>query len=69
MTNETRGTAHNVLGYDDRNPLDVIFELRRYEILTESTGPADWTPMFTSLENQGSVWQVPDARDAWKNDF
>lgn len=51
------------------NPLDVIFELRRYEILTESTGPADWTPMFTSLENQGSVWQVPDARDAWKNDF
>ena len=51
------------------NPLDIIFDLRRYEILTESTGPADWTPMFTSLENQGSVWQVPDARDAWKNDF
>jgi heterodisulfide reductase subunit C len=50
------------------NPLDIIFQMRRYEILTESSGPADWTPMFTSLENQGSVWQVPDARDAWKNE-
>lgn len=47
------------------NPLEPILELRRYEILTNSAGPADWLPMFTSLENSGSVWQIPDARDAW----
>lgn len=49
------------------DPLEPILKLRRYEILTEATGPADWTPMFTALENAGSVWQVPDARDAWTN--
>ena len=47
------------------DPLEPILKLRRYEILTEAAGPADWTPMFTSLENGGSVWQIPDARDAW----
>lgn len=49
------------------SPLDIILKLRRYEVLTESAGPADWLPMFTSIENSGSVWQVPDERDAWKN--
>ncbi|MEM9917603.1 MAG: (Fe-S)-binding protein [Bacteroidota bacterium] len=50
------------------NPLDIILQLRRYEILTESAGPSDWVPMFTSIENSGSVWQVPDARDQWAID-
>ena len=47
------------------NPLDIILSLRRYEILTESAGPSDWVPMFTSLENSGSVWQVSQDRDHW----
>ncbi len=47
------------------NPLDIILKMRRYEILTESAGPQEWLPMFTSLENSGSVWQIPDDRDAW----
>ena len=47
------------------NPLEPILELRRYEILTESAGPADWLPMFTSLENTNSPWQLPDSRDNW----
>lgn len=47
------------------NPLEPIMKLRRYEILTESAGPTDWLPMFTSIENSGSVWAVPDARDKW----
>lgn len=51
------------------NPLEPILKMRRYEILTESAGPADWTPMFTSIENSGSVWAVPDDRDAWVKDF
>ena len=50
------------------NPLDPILKLRRYEILSESAGPADWVPMFTSLENSGAVWAIPDDRDAWTKD-
>jgi len=49
------------------NPMDIILKLRRYEILTESQGPADWMPMFNNIENSGAVWQFPDERDAWKN--
>lgn len=47
------------------NPLDPILALRRYEILTESKGPNDWIPMFTSIENNGAVWAVGDSRDDW----
>lgn len=51
------------------DPLDIIMQLRRYRILTDAAGPAEWLPMFTSIENSGSVWQVPDARDAWAKDL
>ena len=47
------------------NPLDPILRLRRYEILTESQGPADWLPMFNSIENGGSPWQMNQERDQW----
>ncbi len=47
------------------NPLEPILELRRYKILTESAGPGDWLPMFTSLENTGAVWQMPSERIEW----
>jgi heterodisulfide reductase subunit C len=47
------------------NPLEPILELRRYRILTDSAGPGDWTPMFTSLENTGAVWQMPNERIEW----
>lgn len=47
------------------NPLEPILELRRYKILTESAGPGDWLPMFTSLENTGAVWQMPSERFDW----
>src|SRR5690554_372543 len=47
------------------NPLDIILQMRRYEILTLASGPAEWTPMFNSMENAGAVWQVPDERIAW----
>ncbi|MEN9611524.1 MAG: hypothetical protein RLZZ628_2338 [Bacteroidota bacterium] len=50
------------------NPLDIILQLRRYEILTLSAGPSDWMPMFTSLENGGAVWQLSDDRDKWISD-
>jgi ferredoxin len=49
------------------NPLDIILQLRRYEVLTESNPPEEWTPMFTSLENNGAVWQVSTSRTDWIN--
>jgi heterodisulfide reductase subunit C len=49
------------------NPLDIIMQLRRYEVLTESDTAEEWTPMFTSLENSGAVWQIPQERAAWIN--
>jgi Fe-S oxidoreductase len=50
------------------NPLEPILKMRRYEILTLSAGPSDWLPMFNSLENSGSVWQIPDERVKWAKD-
>lgn len=47
------------------NPLDIILQMRRYEILTLSAGPSEWVPMFNAMENMGAVWQMPEERDAW----
>lgn len=51
------------------NPMAPILEMRRYEILTESAGPQEWVPMFTSIENSGSAWQMPNERDDWIKDL
>lgn len=47
------------------DPLEPILQMRRYQILTESKGPAEWVPMFNALESSGAVWQVPEARSKW----
>jgi ferredoxin len=47
------------------NPLDIIVQLRRHEILSQSAGPAEWLPMFNAIENAGAAWAMSDARDAW----
>ena len=46
------------------NPLEPILKLRRYEILTESAGPADWLPLFNAIENNQAAWAMSD-REAW----
>lgn len=51
------------------NPLDIILELRRHEILMESAGPAEWLPLFNSLENSQAAWSVSTERDAWKTNI
>jgi len=51
------------------NPLETILEMRRYDILTMSAGPSDWLPMFNSIENGGSVWQMPESRDMWATEI
>ena len=47
------------------SPLEPILEMIRYDILTNSSGPSDWLPMFNSIENGGAVWQMPEERAAW----
>jgi hypothetical protein len=49
------------------NPLDIILQLRRYEILTLSAGPNEWLPMFNAIENNGAAWAMSAERDAWKH--
>lgn len=48
------------------NPLDIIVELRRHEILTQSAGPGEWLPLFNAIENSGAAWQMPVEREAWR---
>lgn len=50
------------------NPLEIILQLRRYEILTLSAGPSDWLPMFNAIENNGAAWAMSETRDAWRNE-
>lgn len=50
------------------SPLDIIVQLRRYDLLTNSAGPSDWMPMFNAIENAGAVWQLSTDRDAWTKD-
>ncbi len=47
------------------NPLEPIIKMRRYEILTLSAGPADWVPLFNSLENNQAAWSLSTERSAW----
>ncbi|MEZ4987778.1 MAG: (Fe-S)-binding protein [Saprospiraceae bacterium] len=47
------------------NPLVPILKLRRYEILTESAGPAEWLPMFNAIENSGAAWSMGIDRETW----
>ncbi|MFN0015954.1 MAG: 4Fe-4S dicluster domain-containing protein [Saprospiraceae bacterium] len=49
------------------NPLDIIIQLRRYEILTLSAGPADWLPLFNAIENNGAAWAMSEERIAWRS--
>lgn len=51
------------------NPMEPILEMRRYDILNNAAGPTDWLPMFTSVENSGAVWQMPDERSGWVKDI
>ena len=39
------------------NPLDIIVQLRRNLVMEESNAPAEWTGMFTNMENNGAPWQ------------
>lgn len=48
------------------NPLDIIFQLRRYLVMEESNSPQEWAVMFSNVENNFAPWKFsPDDRDKW----
>ena len=52
------------------NPLDIIFELRRYLVMEESNAPAEWNGMFSNIENNFAPWKFsPDDRDKWTEEM
>lgn len=50
------------------SPLDIILQLRRYQIMEESDAPASWNAMFSNLENNQAPWKMAAAdRFNWAN--
>ena len=40
------------------NPVDIIVQMRQYQVMEKSAAPADLNNMFTNLENNGAPWQM-----------
>ena len=52
------------------NPLNIIFQLRRYLVMEESNAPAEWNAMFSNVENNFAPWKFsPDERDKWAQEM
>lgn len=48
------------------NPLDIILQLRRYQIMELSDAPSHWNSMFNNLETSQSPWKFnPSDRFNW----
>jgi Fe-S oxidoreductase len=44
------------------SPLDIILELRRYQIMEQSDAPGAWNAMFATIETNQAPWKF-DAND------
>jgi heterodisulfide reductase subunit C len=52
------------------SPLDIIIELRRYNVMEESQAPQSWNMMFQNLETSMSPWKFsPDDRFKWADEL
>ncbi|MFN8438633.1 MAG: (Fe-S)-binding protein [Cytophagales bacterium] len=50
------------------NPLEIILELRRYNIMEESKAPNSWNAMFSNLETNQAPWKFPASdRANWRD--
>ena len=48
------------------NPLDIIIQMRRYQIMEKSSAPQEWTMMFGNVENNFAPWKFsPEQRVDW----
>lgn len=49
------------------NPVDIIVQMRQYQVMEKSAAPASLNNMFTNLENNGAPWQFNQMDKAnWK---
>jgi Fe-S oxidoreductase len=54
----------------DIEHIDHIVDMRRYQVLIESSFPSEAGTMLRNLENKGNPWGLPDkAREDWANDL
>lgn len=52
------------------SPLDIIVQLRRHLVMEESSAPAEWTGMFSNIENNMAPWKFSmDDRDKWAEEM
>lgn len=52
------------------NPLEIIYELKRYVAMEESAAPASWNSMFQNVETNFAPWKfAPTDRFNWANDL
>ena len=52
------------------SPLNIILELRRYQVMEQSDAPEAWTQMFNNLENNQAPWQFnPEDRLKWAEEL
>jgi ferredoxin len=48
------------------NPLDIILQMRRFQIMELSEAPSEWNLMFNNLETNQAPWKFnPDDRFNW----
>jgi len=48
------------------SPLEIIVEMRRALVMEDSNVPAEWTGLFSNIENNFAPWKFsPDDRDKW----
>jgi len=40
------------------NPVDIIVQMRQYQVMEKSAAPAELNNMLTNLENNGAPWQM-----------
>lgn len=40
------------------NPVDIILQMRQYQVMEKSAAPSELNNMFTNLENNGAPWQM-----------
>lgn len=48
------------------DPLEIIFKMRQYKVMEQSSAPAELNNMFSNMENNGAPWQFsPADRGNW----
>jgi len=52
------------------SPLEIIVEMRRALVMEDSNVPAEWTGLFSNIENNFAPWKFsPDDRDKWASEL